>query len=155
MILDVEHPSSDQVDALLAEWKIDAAMDRLEPSNELRKIGSLHSKYLTILSTHRRALKAGERKYIKLRRIKYEYYQGRLDQEALTKYNWQPFPYTLKAADIPTYMDSDPDILVAKKVLGIHEEVMDLAERIIKELGNRNFQIKDIVRWEMFVSGVH
>lgn len=154
MILDTKNPSHAQVDALLEEWKKDAAMDRLEPSAELQKIGSLHSKYLTILSAHRRAFKEGERRYAKLRRIKYEYYMGRLDQDTLKKYGWQPFLYTLKG-DITTYMDSDADILNAKAVLGIHEEIVDISEKILKELGSRTFQLKDIIQWERFISGVH
>ena len=155
MILDVDKPSIEMVDALLAEWKTDSAMDCLEPSNELRKIGSLHSKYLTILSTHRRAFKRGERTYLKLRRIKYEYYQGKLDQDALTRYKWQPFPYSLKAGEITTYLETDSDILNAKKVLDIYEECMDVSERILKELGSRTYQLKDIVSWERFIAGVH
>jgi hypothetical protein len=154
MILDTQHPSTQQVTALLDEWKKDAAMDRLEPSTELRKIGSLHSKYLNILSTHRRALKEGERKVVKLRRLKYEYYAGRLDQDTLKKYGWSQFPYTLKG-DLATYMDSDTDLLNARQVLTIHEEVVDLCERIMKELGSRTFQLRDIIQWERFISGVH
>jgi hypothetical protein len=154
MILDTKNPSTAQVDALLDEWKKDAAMDRLEPSTELRKIGSLHSKYLTILSAHRRAFKEGDRKYTKLRKIKYEYYTGRLDQDSLKKYGWQPFPFTLKA-DLVTYVDSDPDILNAKAVLGVHEEIVEVTQMIIKELGSRTFQLKDIIQWERFISGVH
>jgi hypothetical protein len=154
MILDTKNPSSEQVDALLAEWATDAKMDRIEISSELKKIGSLHSKYLTILSAHRRALKEKERIYHKLYRVKYEYYTGRLDQDTLKKNNWQPFPYTLKS-DISTYMNSDPDILNAKRVLGIHEEVLEICQMILKELGSRTFQLKDISQWERFIAGVH
>lgn len=153
MILDVEHPSQDQIKALLAEWKVDAAMDRLEPSTELKKIGSLHAKYLTILSTHRQALKTGERKIYKLKRLKTEYYNGRLDQATLAQYGWQQFPYTLKY-ELTTYLDGDRDMIHAKQVVGIHEEIVDLCERIIKELGSRTFQLKDIIQWERFISGV-
>ena len=106
MLLDVKNPSQAQVDALHIEWAKDAKMDRLEPSQELKKIGSLHAKYLNILSAHRRAFKEGERRYAKLRKVKYEYYMGRLDQSILVKYNWPPFPFTLKG-DLSTYMDSD------------------------------------------------
>src|SRR5574340_821675 len=102
MILDVKAPCQEQVDALMIEWKKDAVMDRLEPTSELKKIGSLHAKYLNILSVHRRALKECERKLVKLRRVKYEYYTGRLDQDTLKKYGWPPFPFTLKS-DLSTY----------------------------------------------------
>lgn len=155
MILDISKPSTAQVDALLEEWNKDAKIDKLEPADELRKIPMLHAKYINILSVHRRAFKENERRNTKLRRIKYEYYMGRLDQETLKKYNWQPFLYVLKTGDLAMYMESDSDLLNAKAVLAIHEEVMDLCERIIKELGSRTYQLKDVIAWEKFISGGH
>lgn len=152
MILDTEHPSNEQVEKLLAEWAKDASMDRLEPAEELRKIPKHQSKYLTILSTHRRAYKEGERRMAKMRRVKLEYYTGRLDQATLSLNNWQPFPYTLKG-DLNTYLESDKDILAGKKAMSTHEEVMDLCERILKELSSRTFALKDIIRWEIFIAG--
>lgn len=143
-----------QVDTLLAEWKIDSKIDKLELSSELRKISSHHCKYLQILSTHRQALRECERRLSKLRRIKYEYYTGRLDQTALTQYGWQSFPFTLKG-DLNTYLDSDKDLLNAKAVIGVHEEVITVCESIIKELNNRTWQLKEICGWEKFISGSH
>jgi hypothetical protein len=154
MICDTKNPSNTQVDALLTEWTKDSAMNRLEPSAELQKIGSLHSKYLLILSTNRRALQEGERKAAKLRRLKYEYYAGRLDKDTLDKYGWSQFPYTLKG-DLATYMDADKDLSNAKQVLHVHEEIVSLCESILKELGNRTYQLKDIIRWEMYIQGSH
>jgi hypothetical protein len=154
MILDTSHPSTAQVDALLTEWQKDSALNRLEPSAELQKIGSLHSKYLLILSAHRRTFQEGERRVFKLRRLKYEYYSGRLDKDTLDKYGWPPFPYTLKG-DLNTYLDSDKDLLNAKIVQNIHEEIVDICERILKELGSRTFALRDIIKWEMFIQGTH
>jgi len=154
MILDTKNPSAAQVDALLADWAIDAKMDRLEPAEELRKIPTLHAKYLNILSCHRRAFQEGERRMAKLRRIKYEYFTGRLDQDTLKKYGWESFPFTLKG-DMATYMDSDKDLLNAKAVLAIHQEIVEVAQSIIKELGSRTYQLKDIISWERFIGGSH
>ena len=154
MILDTKNPSNTQVDALLTEWTNDSAMNRLEPSVELQKIGSLHSKYLLILSTNRRALQEGERKAAKLRRLKYEYYAGRLDKDTLDKYGWSQFPYTLKG-DLATYMDADKDLSNASQVLHVHEEIVSLCESIIKELNNRTWQLKEICGWEKFIQGSH
>jgi hypothetical protein len=154
MILDTSKPSVEQVDALLTEWQRDSAMNRLNPSEELQKIPHLHSKYLLILSKHRRALHEGERKAAKLRRLKYEYYAGRLDKDTLDKYGWSQFPYTLKS-DLTTYMDADKDVSNARQVLHVHEEIVNLCESILRELGNRTYQLKDIIRWEMFIQGTH
>jgi hypothetical protein len=144
-----------QVEALLEEWKKDVQIDRTSPADDVRKIGLLHSKYLNILSTHRRALKENERKAIKFRRLKYEYYMGRLDSPTLEKYKWEPFPYTLKTGDLTTYMESDTELLNAKAVLANHEEIISVCESIMKELNNRTWQMKEICGWEKFISGVH
>lgn len=152
MILDTKKPSQAQIDALLREWEKDAKLDHLEPSDELKKIGSLHSKYLSILSAHRRAFKEASRTFAKLKRIKYEYYTGKLDADTLKQYGWQPFLYTLKG-DLALYMDSDPDILGAKRLLDIHEEITQICESIIKELGARTWQLKEICGWEKFIRG--
>ena len=154
MILDTTAPSTAQVDALLEEWKKDAKLDKLELSSELRKIPSHQSKYLQILSTHRRAFQEGERRMTKMRRIKYEYYTGRLDQASLTKYGWQSFPFTLKG-DLNTYMESDKDLLNARAVLSIHEEIVSICESIMKELNNRTWQLKEICGWEKYIGGSH
>ncbi len=155
MILDVNSPSPAQVDALLEMWKADAKVDRLEPADEMRKIPSLHAKYLNILSVHRRAGQEGERKIGKLRRLKYEYYNGRLDQPTLEKFGWQPFPYTLKTGDLAMYLESDKEMLHAKAVVGVHEEIVAVCESIMKELNSRTWQLKEIVGWEKFISGAH
>lgn len=152
MLLETKKPSQEQIDTLLEEWKKDAKLDHLEPSQELKKIGTLHSKYLTILSTHRRAFKEVTRTFYKLKRVKYEYYTGKLDGDTLKKYNWAPFPYTLKG-DLGVYMDSDPDILSAKRLLDIHEEIVENCQSILKELSSRTYQIRDIVAWERFIGG--
>lgn len=152
MLLEVKNPTSTQVDELLEEWKTDSKIDILEPSKELKKIPALHSKYLTILSTHRRALKEVNRTMAKLKRLKYEYYTGRLTDEQLKKYNWAPFLYTLKG-DLNTYMDSDPDILGCKRIMDIHEEIVENCTMILKELGSRTYQLRDIVSWERFIGG--
>lgn len=145
-------PSDDKINNLLDEWHTDAKMDKLEPAEELRKIPVLHAKYLNILSSHRCALRTAERKIAKLKRLKHEYYLGRLDQETLNKCNWQAFPYTLKS-DLSTYMESDMDLLNGRAVIAVHEEILDLCERILKELASRTFQLKDIISWEKFIAG--
>ena len=154
MKIDTTKVSEEQVDALLEQWHVDAKMNKLEPAEELRKIPVLHAKYLNIFSAHRRAYQAGERKIAKLKRLKHEYYTGRIDEVTLKACNWAPFPYTLKG-DLNTYMESDKDLLNGKAVLAVHGEIMDLCERILKELASRTFQLKDICAWERFIAGGH
>ena len=86
-----------KLDEVLQMWTADSNIDRTEPGKALIDIPKLHSKYLNILSSHRLLAKEAEFNYNKWRKLKWEYYTGRLDDEELTKYGWQPFPFTLKS----------------------------------------------------------
>jgi|TARA_R110000868_G_scaffold95613_1_gene262853 hypothetical protein len=143
----------DELQKLLDMWAVDSNIDRTEPGKELINIPKLHSKYLNILSRHRMLSKQSEFKYNKIRRLKWEYYTGKLDNDQLKEYGWEPFPYTLKS-DITTYMESDDDINkhLVKKIM--HDEIVELCQSILKELNSRTFQLRDFIAWERFIQGV-
>lgn len=140
-------------DELLEMWRKDSEIDRTEPGKALLDIPKLHSKYLAILSRHRLLSKDAEFKYNKMKRLKWEYYTGKLDEETLNKYGWEPFPYTLKS-DLTTYLESDDDIrkFVASKA--VHDEMVDICTAILKELNSRTFQLRDFIAWERFIQGI-
>ena len=98
-----------QLDELLEMWRTDSIIDRTEPGKALINIPQLHSKYLNILSRHRLLSKESEFKYNKMKKLKWEYYTGKLDKDQLEKYGWEPFPFVLKS-EITTYLESDEDI---------------------------------------------
>ena len=142
-----------QLDELLEEWRKDSEIDRTEPGKALINIPKLHSKYLNTLSQHRLLAKQAEFKYNKMKKVKWEYYTGKLDDEQLEQYGWQPFPFVLKS-EITTYFESDEDLnkLIAQKML--HEEIVDVCQSILKELNSRTFQLRDFIAWERFIQGV-
>ena len=142
-----------KIDDLLAEWAKDSVIDRTEPGKALLDIPKLHSKYLNILSTHRLLIRDAEFKYNRMKKIKWEYYTGKLDDDQLKKYGWEPFPFVLKS-EINTYFESDDDLnkLVASKM--IHDEIVDACQSILKELNSRTYQLRDFIAWERFIQGV-
>jgi hypothetical protein len=142
-----------QLDELLEMWRKDAEIDRTEPGKALLDIPKLHSKYLNILSKHRMLSKEAEFKYNKMKRLKWEYYTGKLDDDQLKKYGWEPFQFVLKS-EITTYLESDEDInkWIANKA--IHDEIVDTCQAIMKELHSRTFQLKEFITWERFIQGV-
>ena len=139
-------------DELLEMWRKDSEIDRTEPGKALLDIPKLHSKYLAILSRHRLLSKDAEFKFNKMKRLKWEYYTGKLDEDTLKKHGWEPFPYTLKS-DLTTYLESDDDIrkFVASKA--VHDEMVDICTAILKELNSRTFQLRDFIAWERFIQG--
>lgn len=142
------------IDALMEEWSKDAAIDEIEPGRETAKIPSLHAKYLRILTHHNLVCKKLTSDYNKMKRIKFEYYSGDLNNpEDLAEYNLQPFNKKLLRQDIPSYIDSDTDLnnILLKKV--VHQEVVDFCSSVLKELNNRTFQLGNIIKWEQFTGG--
>jgi hypothetical protein len=142
-----------KIDDLLAEWAKDSVIDRTEPGKALLDIPKLHSKYLNILSNHRLLIRDAEFKYNRMKKIKWEYYTGKLDDDQLAKYGWEPFPFVLKS-DITTYLDADEDLSKYLAQRRMHEEIVEVCMSIMKELGARTFQLKDFISWEKFIQGV-
>ena len=142
-----------KLDDLLAMWSKDSEIDRTEPGKALLDIPKLHSKYLNILSNHRLLIRDCEFKYNRMKKIKWEYYTVKMDDEALKKHGWEPFPYILKS-DITTYMEADEDLnrYVAQRML--HEEIVEVCNSILKELNSRTYQLRAFIDYEKFINGI-
>ena len=141
-----------ELEKILEEWEKDAVIDQTEPSKELIRIPILHSKYINVLVKHKMASKKANFDYLKMRKMKWEYYTGKLSQEELEEHGWEPFPFTLKS-DINTYLESDKDLirLLEKKVY--HDESVSVIEAILNELKQRTWQLRDFISWEKFING--
>lgn len=142
------------IDLLMEEWSKDAEVDVTEPGRETANIPKLHAKYLRILTHHNLICKKLMADYTKMKRFKFEYYSGDLNNfEDLERYDIKPFNKKLLRQDIAGYVDSDPDIneILIKKV--VHQEIVDFCSSVLKELNNRTFQMGNIIKWELFSSG--
>jgi hypothetical protein len=142
----------ENLEQILKYWETDSVMDQTEPSKELLKIPVLHSKYLNILTKHKIASKKAHFDYLRMRKIKWEYFTGKMSKEELDEYGWEPFQFALKS-DINTYLEADSDLikLLEKKVY--HEESISVIESIMSELKQRTWQLRDFISWEKFVNG--
>jgi hypothetical protein len=133
-------------------WEQDAKIDRTDLDNESLKIPTLHSKYYKIYLREKVQLKAEEQDYKIFYKLKHEYYTGKLSQEDLNHYSWQPFPFVLKG-DLQIYMDSDKDLAERLLKLQVQREKVELLENIIKTLNGRGFLIKNAIDFIRFTSG--
>jgi hypothetical protein len=142
----------ENLEQILKYWETDSNMDQTEPSKELLRIPILHSKYLNILTKHKIASKKAHFDYLRMRKIKWEYFTGKMSKEELDEYGWEPFQFALKS-DINTYLEADGDLikLLEKKVY--HEESISVIESIMSELKQRTWQLRDFISWEKFVNG--
>ena len=143
------------LDTLAEMWSKDSAVDLTEPARELAKIPTLHSKYLQILSYHNLLIKKITSEYNKKKSIKFQYYNGDLnDPDELSKYGFsEPQRKKILKQDIQIYLDGDDDLINMLLKKSLHQEIVDYTTSILKEINNRTFQLNNIIKWEMFVSG--
>ena len=137
---------------LFKSWEADAPINDTEPAKELLRIPNLHQKYTRQLVLHNLTIKAQFNTFHTLRKIKTDYYSGRLDQAELTRLGWEPFRFVLKN-DISLYLDADTDLQFVRNKISVHEEAKNLCEMIVKELNSRTYQLRSYMDWQKFVSG--
>lgn len=133
-------------------WEQDSKIDRTELDSESLKIPTLHSKYYKIYLREKVQLKAEEQEYKQFFKLKHEYYTGKLSQEDLEQYGWEPFQFVLKN-DIQVYIDADKQISERLLKLQVQREKVDLLQEIIKTLNGRGFLIKNAIDFIRFSSG--
>lgn len=145
-------PQTIKLEDILEFWQKDSQVDITEPSKEILKVPLIHSKYLNIMSKHRINGKKAFYDYSKMKRTKWEYYTGKLSQEELEEYGWEPFKYTLKS-DITTYIESDKDLIKLLEKKAYYDECVSVCESILKELNNRTWQLREHMTHERFIQG--
>lgn len=142
----------ENLEQILKYWEKDAEIDQTEPGKELIKIPTLHSKYLGILIKHKIASKKAHFDYLRMRKVKIDYFSGRMDQEELDARGWQPFQFVLKS-DVNAYLEGDDDLIKMLEKKVYHEETVSVLESIMSELKSRTFQLRDYIQWERFIGG--
>jgi len=141
-----------KLEEIEALWEVDSKIDRTDLDAESLKIPYLHSKYYKIFLRERIQLKADEFEYKQFYKVKHEYYTGKLSQEELKDYGWDPFQFLLKG-ELSVYMDADRDISKKLITLQVQREKVEFLDSIIKTLNTRGFAIKNAIDFIRFSSG--
>lgn len=140
------------IEELITQWEKDADVDSTEPGKEILRVPLLHSKYNKYLSLHNLSAKKLALEYNKIKKMKWLYYTGKLDEDELKQLGWEPFRFTLKS-DISVYIEGDDDLNKLKRRQAYHEEAAKFCENIMKELQSRTYQLRAHMDWEKFIQG--
>lgn len=140
----------DTIKKMVAE---DMEIDDLNLDLESLKTPQLHSKYLNILHDESLTLHKATIEQKELRRLKWEYYLGKLDQETLDEKGWQPFGLKILRTDIDVYLESDKDLLRLEARIHYLKEKVKYIESVLQSIGRRGWDIKSAIEWKKFMSG--
>jgi len=131
----------------------DMKIDDLNLDLESLKSPQLHSKYLNLLHDESLSLHKATIEQKELRRLKWEYYLGKMDQETLDERGWQPFGLKILRTDIDVYLESDKDLLRMEARIHYLKEKVKYIESILQSIGRRGWDIKSAIEWKKFMSG--
>ena len=133
--------------------KRDLKINDLELDIESLRIPSLHIKYLQFLTENSLKLKKANGELAVLKRNKWIYYTGKASEDVYKEKG--DFPLKLKTKDEErTFIEADEEIQKKKTEVEYYETVVDYLQEIVKQIGQRNFQIKNVIEWRKFEAGM-
>jgi hypothetical protein len=139
-----------EIRKLVAE---DMPIDDTELDVESMTIPQLHSKYLNFYLDEKLVLQKLNSDYYRLKKTKWEYYTGKLDQDQLEEYGWEPFQFKILKQDIDLYMDSDEDLQKLSNRVAYQKEKINYLDSILKSINNRQWNIRNAIEWRKFING--
>lgn len=140
------------LEKLVEDWAADSVINTIEPGQEIVRIPVLHSKYVSQITAHSISLKMKKFDFQRKKKLKVEYYSGRLSKEQLKELGWEQFQFVLKS-DINSYLESDDDLIELSKKMIANEEAVTFCTAVCKELNSRTFQLREYMSWEKFIRG--
>ena len=131
----------------------DSKIDFSAIDSESMKIPQLHNKYVNLLHDARIYLRKKTTEYKRLYRLKWEYYNGKLDEDTLKEHGWEPFTLSVLKKDTHIYLDSDEDLSKLQDTMHGTESAILFLEETIKELNNRGWKLRNAIEWRKFLQG--
>lgn len=133
-------------------WEKDAVIDPDNLHTESLKIPSLHAKYYDIYNNLILLRKKAEQQRKNIRHERYEYYSGKSDPDV---YVQNPFPKKIRDKDTMTkYLDADEKLSSSSLKIDYYDTMLSYLEDIIKQIHQRNYQIKNAIEFNRFIAGL-
>jgi hypothetical protein len=142
-------------DSILKEWQQDSVVDPMALSDGALRTSQLHAKYFDIFIKEKMRLMNLKKQQAKMKKLRFEYWEGKLSREDLNQYGWEPQPLKILKQDLPMYLEADDVLSDLDLKVGMQAEKVNLLEGIIKHVDMRmGFAIKSAIDWEKFKSGL-
>ena len=132
-------------------------IDEMALDESSRQSAKLHGKYLELLSVNKLKLKKQEAEFKVLLKDKWLHYNGKMSQEEMDEKGWDYNPLgglTVLKGDMDYYYDSDPIIQKAKAAIDYTQEICDVLKEILENIKWRHQNIKNMIEWRKFTSGI-
>ena len=138
------------IDELFIEVERDIKIDDTELDLESIRTPQIHNKYLKMFTKHSLQHKKLQDDYKVLYRVRWEYYTGKAPPEV---YAENPFELKVLRTDVGIYMEADKDLQQLGQRMAYTKQIVEYLERILREINNRNWTIRNTIEWKKFLHG--
>jgi hypothetical protein len=133
-------------------WERDSKIDPDNLHTESLNIPILHSKYFDLYNTLILLRKKAEQQKRNIRHERYEYYSGKADPDVYVE---NPFPKKIRDKDtMQKYMDADEKLSQVSLKVEYYDVMLSYIENILKQISERNWQIRNAIEFMKFQSGL-
>ena len=142
------------LDEIKAEWKKDVEIDDIELDKSSLDVPKLHAKYSELLTNNIISLKNLQFKYQILRKDKWLWFNGKLDDDRIKELGWNPDPFDglkIMKNDMNVFFDADPDLQKIRAQIEYLTEVVDFIKRCMDNITWRHQTIKNTIEWRKFM----
>jgi hypothetical protein len=137
-----------------AEWTKDAELDPSALDEAARNVPILHAKWWRFYVAERLRFKKLDLEYKSLYQLRYEYWNGRLDDEVRKEKGWPIQHLKVLSPQLPIYLEADAVLQELVKKRAVCEETLRFLEDVIKQINHRGFHIKNSIEFLKFKMGV-
>lgn len=140
------------LESIQSMWESDSKIDPDNLHTESLNIPILHAKYYQMYNTVTLLYKKAQQQRKNIRHERYEYFSGKADPEV---YINNPFPKKIRDKDtMQKYLDADEKLSNCSLKIDYYETTLKYLEEILKQVGNRTYQIKNAIEFMRFSSGL-
>ena len=138
------------LETLQKQVDVDLKIDDTALDLESIRTPQLHNIYLKLFTKYSLQLKKVKDDYDGLYKFKWEYYTGKSTMEV---YQAEPFDLKVLKSDVHIYLNADEEL----QKLGQRQEYLKVVvvyiERVLREINNRNWNIRNTIEWKKFLHG--
>jgi hypothetical protein len=140
------------LDKIQEMWEKDSKIDPDNLHTESLNIPVLHAKYFDLYNTIFLLKKRADQQKRNIRHERYEYYSGKSDPDV---YIENPFPKKIRDKDtMQKYLDADEKLSSVCLKIDYYDTMLVYIESILKQILQRNYQIKNAIDFMRFNTGL-
>ena len=133
-------------------WKKDSVIDTDLYCEESTKAPQLHMKYMEFHNTFSLMKKEREIEMRRLIREKWLYYKGKAPSKV-----YKDLPFDLKLTtkeEVNMFIEGDDDVRKLQYKIEYVDQCINYLDGVLRQINNRNFQIKNAIEFMRFNAGM-